>query len=111
MLLIILSNSKRFIFITHSTEDFRAHTQNTKQTHLISLCPAKWPSFLKALDAFENYQRPVFSLGVSRHTLMWSLKWSSKLLDNNGKNTLVAQIYPSQKGSGLKSCLLIISEK
>ena len=44
---------------------------------------------LKTLDTIGNCQRPVFSLGVSKHmhkiTNLWKfeLNWSSKLQDNN----------------------------
>ena len=48
---------------------------------------------LKALDTFDNCQKPAFSLGVSQQmhkiTILWKLKlnWSSKLRDNNGRKT------------------------
>ena len=50
----------------------------------------EWPMFLKALDTIGNYQRPVFSLGVSQQmytkkTVKFELNWSPKLWENNGR--------------------------
>ena len=51
-------------------------------------------------DTIGNFQRPVFSLGVSQHmhdkTNLWKyeLNWSSKLQENNGrKKAHVHQLY------------------
>ena len=56
------------------------------QNSTISFLP---PCLLKALDTFNNCQRPVFTLKIMHkitNLYKFGLNWSSKLGENNGRN-------------------------
>ena len=68
----------------------------------------KWEYWsLTITKTIDNYQRPVFSLGVCKHnyakiTNLWTLElnWSSKLRDNDGRKKTLSQVVVSFGTSG-----------